>query len=245
MTPEGKGRTDPEDQHTSADSLLDAIVSSAAPTEERQRGGHGMSELLKSFVSHATDAESVDKLLSERLSAIDKLIADQVDEILHHPEVQALEAAWRGLKVVADESNYADNIRVEYLSASKRELLEDFDGARDTSRATLSRIMARELAELYGNPVATIIGNYEFGPSRDDLGLLTRLATVSAIAHAPFIAAASPSFFGAEDFGSLRDVDITGMGDDVRYLEWKAFRQRDEARYVGLTLPRFLARAAW
>src|SRR5437879_5787996 len=47
------------------------------------------------------------------ITQIDGHLAEQLDLILHHPEFQALEAAWRGLKFVVDRVDFDEKVRIK------------------------------------------------------------------------------------------------------------------------------------
>jgi type VI secretion system protein ImpC len=69
------------------------------------------------------------------------------------------------------------------------------------------------------------------------------MASVAAISHAPFIAAADPTFFGVDSFERLPSLkDLEDIFTGPRYAKWNNFRESEDSRYVGLTLPRFLLR---
>jgi type VI secretion system protein ImpC len=73
--------------------------------------------------------------------------------------------------------------------------------------------------------------------------LLRACAGVAAMAHAPFLVNASPAFFGVASFLELpRLKDLRAQLDGPQYARWSAFRDSEDARYVGLCLPRFLLR---
>ena len=97
-----------------------------------------------------------------------------------------------------------------------------------------------------GEPVASIIANYEIGASSRDIGLLQELASVASMAHAPVIAAVSPSMFDIKDWGELAGLnDLASVFEGPQYTKWTAFRESADARYVGLTMPRFMLRAPY
>ena len=180
-----------------------------------------------------------------RIALLDELLSRQVDAILHAPEFQALEARWRGLLLLATQADGGDNQRIELLDVSRSELLEDFEDAPELPQSGLYRLVySAEYGQFGGEPYAALIADYEFGPLTSDLALLQKLAAVGAMAHAPVIAAASPRFFGLTDFGALAAL-VDPAGATALHAGWNAFRATDDARHVGLTLPRILLRTPW
>jgi type VI secretion system protein ImpC len=104
-------------------------------------------------------------------------------------------------------------------------------------------VYSTEFGQFGGKPVAAIVSNYEFGPGPADITLLQKCASVATMAHAPFLAVAAPSFFGLKDYLNLPNLkDIKSLFEGPQYVKYNAFRETEDARYVGLILPRFLLR---
>lgn len=189
--------------------------------------------------------EKVKKGVADRMIAeIDHKLSIQVDEILHNATFQKLESAWRGLKLLVDRTDFRENIRIELLNASKQDLLDDFEDASEISKAGLYKLVyTAEYGQHGGKPFGAIIGNYDFTSSAPDIKLLQHMAKVATMAHAPFIAAADPTFFGISQYTDLPDLkDLESIFEGPQYTKWRAFRESEDSRYVGLTLPRFLLR---
>jgi type VI secretion system protein ImpC len=75
------------------------------------------------------------------------------------------------------------------------------------------------------------------------MALLEKVSQVAAAAHAPFISAAAPQLFGWDNYNEMTEVrDVSKIFDRTEYVKWRSFRESEDSRYVGLTLPRFLAR---
>ncbi|WP_321951741.1 type VI secretion system contractile sheath large subunit [Paraburkholderia bannensis] len=191
--------------------------------------------------------ECVDTLrVDHDLATIDRMLGKQVDAILHHPAFQALEAAWRGLRFLVDRTEFRGNVRVciEVLDVSKETLRQDFEDAPDLPQSGLyQHTYVQEYDTPGAWPVSAVIADYEFDAGAPDIALLRNLSKVAAAAHMPIIGAVSPAFFSRasmEDVAGIRD--LPGHFDRAAYLKWKAFRETEDARYIGLTLPRFLAR---
>ncbi len=198
-------------------------------------------DLLKSDEhNHKINKFLVDRMIVE----IDKKVSAQVDEILHHPEFRELEAAWRSLKILVDRTDFRENIKIELLSVSKQELLEDFETAPEVVQSGLyKQVYSSEYGQFGGEPVGAMIANFDFGPSVPDLKLLQYAASVGAMAHAPFIAAAAPQMFAIDSYLELPNVrDLASVFEGPRYRKWNALRESEDSRYIALTGPRFLLR---
>ncbi len=181
------------------------------------------------------------------LAELDQRLGRQLDAMLHHVDFQALEAAWRALALLAAHTAAHENIRIGVLSISRDELQADFEDAPDIIRSGLyQQVYASEYGQFGGEPYAAIIADYTFGPGPRDLALLQRMAAVAAMAHAPLIAAATPSFFGLTSHTQLPDLHhVEALWHGRQYDAWRAFRASDDARAVALALPRFRLRAPY
>lgn len=228
-------------------SLLDAIMEEsqiAKGAEGYAETRKGVEALIEELVNKRPGERPNKVIVDEMIAELDRKVSAQVDEILHHPEFQQLESAWRGLKFLVDRTNFRENIKVEIFQASKEELLDDFEDTAEVTKSGLYKhVYTTEYGQFGGQPVGTIIGNYHFGPGSQDIKLLQYVASVSAMAHAPFISAAGPEFFGQKDFLSLPNLkDIKALLEGAKFAKWHSFRDSPDSRYVGLTLPRFLLR---
>jgi type VI secretion system protein ImpC len=143
-----------------------------------------------------------------------------------------------------DNTDFRENLKIEILNVTKDELLEDFEDAPEVSKSGLYRtVYTSEYGQFGGQPYGALIGNYEFGAGPQDIKLLQYVASVSAMSHAPFIAAAGPQMFGMEDFDGLPGLkDLKAVFEAPQYTKWQSFRESEDARNVGLALPRFLLR---
>jgi len=229
-------------------SLLAEIMalSSAKPGDPRtpliERGLRtaGLALELPGRQEEVLDRVFVDLLICE----IDQRMTVQLDEILHHPTFQRFEAAWRGLKFLIDRVDFRENTRVEFVNCSKDDLLADFEDTPEVPKSGLYKLVySAEFGQFGGRPYAAIFANYEFGPGPQDILLLQKAASVATMAHAPFIAAAGPKFFGLDNYLNLPNLkDIHVLFEGPQYTKYNAFRDTEDARYVGFVLPRFLLR---
>ncbi|HBN8411496.1 TPA: type VI secretion system contractile sheath large subunit [Pseudomonas aeruginosa] len=203
-----------------------------------------ISEILKSG-----DRETpINKILVDQMiERIDAQMSLQVDDILHNPQFQQLESAWSALKRTVDNINPRENTKVGLLNVSKEELLEDFDNSGEITRSGLYKhAYTAGYGQFGGEPVGCIVSNYTFGPSAPDIKLLGYVAAVGAMAHAPFLGAAGPEFLNAESFQDLPNLkDINDIFEGPRFAKWRSLRESEDARYLGLTMPRFLLRAPY
>lgn len=225
--------------------LLDEItVSSGIKDLEAARVARkGVQELLANLVS-SPDAKIDKALIDAYIAEIDAKLSAQIDEILHHKDVQKLESAWRGLKFVIDQVDFRENMKVSVLNVSKDELLEDFENSPEITKSGLYKhIYTGEFGQAGGEPFGAMISNYEFGPGPRDIALMQKVSAIGAMAHCPFVAAAGAEMFGVDDFQELPKLkDLSSIFEGPQYTKWNSFRDSPDARYFALAMPRFLLR---
>ena len=228
--------------------LLDQIVEEGRMGKDEGAKERGK-DLVKEFVAQVlegsmTVTKDAETMINQRIAQIDHLLSIQVNEILHHPTFQKLEASWRGLKYMLDQSETNDKLKIKVLNVSKRELLKDLQRAPEFDQSALfKKVYEEEFGVFGGAPFAALIGDYQFGKHPEDIELLERISQTAAGAHAPFLSAASPEFFNLESYATLdAPRDLSKVFDSTEYAKWKSFRQSEDSRYVGLTAPRMLLR---
>ena len=232
-------------------SLLDSIVAQTSLTQEDDTYGvvkSGVGALIEELIKSDNEDEKVNKSIIDKMIAeIDEKISAQMDEILHHEDFQALESKWRGLYMLVERTDFRQNILMEIINVSKEDLMEDFEESLDITQTGLYKhVYTSGYGQFGGEPVGTIIADYELSPSNVDIKFLNKVASISAMSHAPFIAAAGPKFFGLKSFEGLPDLkDIEDVMSSPQFAAWRGFRKNEDSRYVGLTLPRFLLRAPY
>ena len=205
----------------------------------------GVHAFIAELLAPTHQGAKIDKsIVDGMIVEIDKKLSKQLDAILHQPAFQKLESAWRGLKFVVDRTNFRENIKVELLNVSKDDLQADFEDSPEVTKSGLYKIAyTAEYGTFGGKPYGAIFSNYEFGPGAQDVELLRNCASVGAMAHAPFFAAAGATFFGQKDMLNLPNLkDLASLFEGPQYTKWNSFRDTEDARYVGLLMPRFLLR---
>ena len=193
-------------------------------------------------------AETIDGVLVDLvLAQLDESLSVQMNEILHHRDFQALERAWRSLHFLVQRTPRRQNIVIQFVNVSKEDLALDFEDAVEVLNSGLYRLVyVNQYGQFGGEPVGAILGNYEFYPQPRDIRLLTQIASVATMAHAPFIAAAGKAFFGIAAWEELPNLsDLHYVYEMPQFAQWRSFREIEDARYVGLTLPRFLLRTPY
>ncbi|MCE9870544.1 MAG: type VI secretion system contractile sheath large subunit [Hafnia sp.] len=205
----------------------------------------GVSAFISNILESGSNNEPINKLLVDRMIAeLDSKLSKQMDEVLHSSRFKELESSWRSLKLLVDRTDFKENIKIHVLHATKSELLDDFEYSPEISQSGFYKhVYASGYGQFGGEPIASIIGSYEFNQSSADMKLLQYVSSVGAMAHAPFLSSVSPSFFGLNSFTELSAIkELKAVFEGPAYVKWRALRETEDARYIGLTAPRFLLR---
>lgn len=196
-----------------------------------------------------TREELLEKLAAD-VASIDELLNGQVNAILHHPRFQQMESSWRGLQFLTSIGYDGERIRIRALNVSWAELTRDMSRAIEFDQSHLFRkIYNEEFGTPGGQPYGVLLADYEIHhrptPERpyDDTATLKGLSQIAAAAFAPLIIGTHPAIFGLDSFSGLElplNISDTFRGEE--YVKWRALRDSDDSRFVGLVLPRTLMR---
>jgi type VI secretion system protein ImpC len=232
---------------TTESSLLDQAISATKQTQPEQA-----QLLLKTLTEEAlkgtvTYSKNLTVTFNKAIALLDKKMSDQVSEILHNPEFLKLEGSWRGLHYFVKNTLTDSMLKIKVLNASKAEVGKDLAKATDFDQSdTFKRIYTSEFGTLGGEPFGALIGDYEFSNSPTDVEFLTSMSSIAAGAFTPFISSTNSQMFGLADFRELsKPQDLKRTFEAQEYARWRSFRQRDEAAFVTLTMPRVLARVPY
>jgi type VI secretion system protein ImpD len=189
-------------------------------------------------------------VISFYISEIDRLLNAQLDIIIHDKRFQKYEASWRGLRFLTDQLEGSENIIIRVLDVSWRELVKDFDRAIEFDQTQLfKKVYSAEYDRPGGEPYGVLLGDYSI-PHRptedmpfDNLGTLRQISTVASASFAPFIASAHPTLFGLDNFDEIASpINFEQIFRSSEYIKWNQFRESNDARFIGLTMPRVLMR---
>ncbi|VAU56247.1 type VI secretion protein EvpB [Klebsiella pneumoniae] len=222
-----------------------ALYDTADATANSRRLTAAMQVFMERIRQSGQRVEKLDKtLIDHHIAELDFQISRQLDAVMHHQEFQQVESLWRGLKQLVDNTDYRQNVKTEILDVAKDDLRQDFEDASELIQSGLYwHTYTAEYDTPGGEPIGSVISAYEFDASPQDVALLRNISRVSAAAHMPFIGAVGPAFFLKETMEEVAAIkDIGNYFDRAEYIRWKAFRETDDARYIGLVMPRVLGR---
>jgi type VI secretion system protein ImpC len=200
-------------------------------------------QALEGSVTVSTDAvESIQAIIAE----LDRKLSEQINLILHDKEFQKLEGAWRGLHYVVNNTETDTQLKIRVMNVSKKDLhktVKRYKGAAWDQSPIFKKLYEEEYGQLGGEPYGCLVADYHFDHSAVDVELLGELAKTAAAAHAPIIGGAASTLFQMESWQELSNPrDVANIFTTPEYAAWRSLRESEESRYIGLALPRFLAR---
>ena len=229
-------------------SLLDQIIQKgklARDAEQKPRAKDLVGEFVHQILDEGmTVSRDTMAMIQAQIARIDELLSNQLNEILHHPDFQKLEASWRGLHYLVMNTETSTRLKLRLMCASKAEIFKDLDQAIEFDQSQLfKKIYEEEYGTFGGFPFSMIVGDYEFGRHPQDMALLEKLSGVAAAAHAPFVSAASSRLFDMDSFTELGNPrDLAKIMESTELIKWRSFQQTEDSRYVTLVLPHILLR---
>jgi type VI secretion system protein ImpC len=241
---------------------------SAAPavTEEKQAEASTLTSLLQKETRQPIDRiqqaaetlasqalEGVDLVGADVLStinaiiaAIDKKLTKQVNKIVHHPDFQKLESAWRGLHYLVNNTESGTDMKIRVMNISKNDLgktLKKYKGTAWDQSPLFKAVYEGEYGVAGGQPYGCLVGDFEFDHTAPDMEIMEGMSQIAAAAHAPFITAPSPNLLNMDSWQELsKPRDLSKIFQTADYARWNSFRQSEDSRYVGMCMPRFLGR---
>ena len=231
-------------------SLLDRIIQEGKMAAEPSQSvyakkllGQFATQILDEGMKSAPD-KGVVAMINERIAEIDQILTDQLNAIMHHPEFQALESSWIGLRDMVFGTETSTTLKLRLMNVTKKELLKDLETAVDHDMSVLfKKVYEEEYGTFGGNPYSLLIGDYYFGRHPQDMALLQRISKVAAAAHTPFITAVAPTMFDMTSFTDLGvPRDLSKIFESADLTTWRSFRDSEDSRYVSMVLPRYAAR---
>jgi type VI secretion system protein ImpC len=187
--------------------------------------------------------------IESMIAKLDEKLTAQVNEIIHAPEFQKIESAWRGLHYLVFNSETDAQLKIKIMNVSKSELyksLRNYPGARWDQSPLFKRVYEHEFGQLGGQPYGAIICDYDFSHQAVDVQLMRDLSKIAGAAHAPIFAAADPTLMGMDSWNELMNPrDLSKLFDTPEYAAWKGLRDQPDSRYLGLCMPRVLARVPY
>ena len=249
--------------------LRDAVLSGAffgaghAPAAARlgdfTQGGGTPGDRLRAWFGEAADrlvaagADALGTALDADIAAVDALLGEQLDTILHAERLQALEGRWRGLSWLVGGVEPGRRVKVRILSIAWAEICRDLERALEFDQSRLFRwIYEEEFGIAGGEPFGLMVIDHPLRhrPSpeapTDDVGAMLRLSSIAAAAFCPIVLSLHPSVLEVDSFAQLDSVqDVTAPLKGPMHARWRGLSARPDMRFLAVAMPRLLARHPW
>ncbi len=238
-----------EAEALSADAFGDLLRKEFRPKSDRAR--EEVETAVKTLAEQALQettviSDDVVSTINAIIAEIDQKLTEQVNEIIHDEKFQNVEAAWRGLHHLVNNTETDEMLKIRVMPISKKELhktLRKYKGTAWDQSPLFKRMYEEEYGQLGGQPYGCLVGDYHFDHGPQDVELLSQMSQIAAAAHAPFISGAAPSLMQMDSWQELTNPrDLEKIFSTPEYAGWRSFRESEDSKYVGLAMPRFLAR---
>jgi type VI secretion system protein ImpC len=216
-----------------------------------ERAETEIDKALDTLVKQALSDQSLIKddvldTIDEMIARLDEKLTIQVNEILHAQEFQKLESAWRGLYYLTNHSETDATLKLRVMNISKQELFKEartYPDAKWDQSPLFKKIYEAEFGQLGGQPYGAIVADYHFDHSAPDITVMKSLAKIGAASHCMIISGAAPTLMGMDSWTELSNPrDLSKIFETPDYAAWKSLRDSENSRYLGLCMPRVLAR---
>jgi type VI secretion system protein ImpC len=200
----------------------------------------------QALVDTALVSDDAVKTIEAMIAEIDRRLSQQINVIMHQQDFRALEGSWRGLHHLVNNTETDEMLKIRVMNISKKEVgatLKRFKGTAWDTSPLFKKLYTEEYSQLGGEPYGCIVGDYQFDHSAPDVEILGGMAQIAAASHAPFITNTGPSVLGMESWQELADPrDLSKIFSTPDYAPWRSLRESEDARYLGMCMPRTLAR---
>jgi len=212
--------------------------------EEVQSAVHTLAEQV--LQGEALLADDVVGTINAIIAEIDAKLTEQVNQIMHNEDFQKLEGAWRGLHHLVNNTETDEMLKIRVMNISKKEVgktIKKYKGTAWDQSPLFKKLYEEEYGQLGGEPYGCLVGDYHFDHSPQDVEILGGMAQIAAASHAPFITGAQSSLMGMDSWQELSNPrDLAKIFSTPEYAAWRSLRESEDAKYLGLAMPRFLAR---
>jgi type VI secretion system protein ImpC len=191
-------------------------------------------------------ADDVVGTISAIIAEIDLKLTEQVNAIMHHEDFRQLEGAWRGLHHLVNTSETDEMLKIRVMNISKKDLgktLKKYKGTAWDQSPLFKKVYEEEYGQLGGEPYGCLVGDYHFDHSPPDVEILGGMAQIASAAHAPFITGGQSSLMAMDSWQELSNPrDLAKIFSTPEYAAWRSLRESEDSKYIGMAMPRFLAR---
>ncbi|MGF1446255.1 MAG: type VI secretion system contractile sheath domain-containing protein [Pikeienuella sp.] len=221
-----KGAQVPADRRLSDFAALIGAGPEARP--EASTADELIRQVVAPYVVKAPDPD-----IPAMTDAVDAALSGLMRGVLHHPDFQAVESAWRSLDLLARRIETGGGLELVVYDVAAEELAIDLAVSEDLAQSGLFQMLAEKPAlDANQGGLSLVVGLYQFEETPPHAELLGRMAKIAAYMDAPFVSAVSAGAF------DTKTDDLAPIVKDA----FAALKALPEAAYLGLAVPRFMLR---
>src|SRR5688500_11896330 len=115
------------------------------------------------------------KSIESIIAQLDKKLTEQINQILHHEDMQKLEGAWRGLHYLVNNTETDEMLKIRVMNISKLDLgktLKRYKGTAWDQSPIFKSIYEAEYGQFGGDPFGWPVGDHYFDHRAPDVDLL-------------------------------------------------------------------------
>ncbi len=215
---------------------LKAVTEAKDPAAAKAAAEKVEGQALQAALGLLLKAETPDDEVKDKaVAAADAVLGAQLDAVLHHPDLQRVEAAWRGLRFLLDGVGEDGNVIVEILPALRTNLVDRFR----------TEIFDPEYAGV-DVPVTSVLLDFDFDHRAHFMGPLEELAELGRILQVMLVASTGPELFGLKSLLHLTALkDLSSRLAAPIYKRIQEFQKSEDARWTTVTLNRALLRSLY
>lgn len=225
----------------SGDNMFERLLGDSRATPSPVAAASASLDNLLSKVVGPHIVHEPDPKVDTAIEAVDQAIAESMRRILHHPEFQLLEGAWRSLYDLVQETEIGEELQLKVCNVTKSSLLNGLpasaDALEDSGLYQLLVGRFRRAADDEG--LSLLLCNYFFGGGVDDVSLMASLAMLAEMNNAAVIGGAESELIGSQSLVSQPSPSDWTQQDNPF---WRQLRESPLAGRIGLALPRILGR---
>jgi type VI secretion system protein ImpC len=222
------------------DSLLDSILSGGMGAESTSQSG--LQALVRDIVAPYVTAKP-DPQQKELMKSVDDAASSLMRTIMHHPQFQKIESAWRSLYLLVRRIETNKNLKVFIVDISEQEIIDDAAQSGHLEQSQLYQLIHDKRSTVGAKPFSLVMVDAIFGEGEAGINALNTLGGTVAAMNASLITGGSPQLAGCESLGLTPDKDDWGFTPKTELYElWSQLRKTACASHIALVAPRYLTR---
>ena len=155
-----------------------------------------------------------------------------IDAVLHTPAFQSAESVYRGLALLMPHAGEAVSVEVQ--------------GCRRAGLAAAFREQVYDREVRADDPLSLLVLDFDFTHKGPDLAVLRALAEMAESLQVPVVAHAGAGFFDVRYFVQTAAFpELMPRLGTPAHAAWREFQAVAPARWLALTINRFLLRSPW